>query len=115
AEYAERAMLDLYGADVGSKRSESLASGMAEDAAVILAMDRGHLRRLEAMGRGGVSMLLGASMAGGEGGEGRGLDGEVRDPYGGDLSEYYECALRIHKFALFFLLSLENAIEGGLE
>ncbi len=70
--------------DLSAHRSRLLTRELVEGADLILTMGRSHVARAEALGGAGRTFLLG-EFAGREG-----HAAEVRDPFGGELSQYRE-------------------------
>ncbi len=88
--------------DLSAHQARSVTPELVREATIIFAMSHGHLRRVEAMGGAGKTHLLG-SYAGLEG-----EDGEIPDPFGGDLDEYratYDRLLPLVRGALDRLLA----------
>jgi protein arginine phosphatase len=73
-----------HGLDLSAHRARLLSRDLIDEADVILTMSRHHRVRVEQLGGGSKTWLLG-EYAGRTGG-----DAEVRDPFGGDLDGYRE-------------------------
>lgn len=78
--------LEKYGIDLTNHRTQPVTEDLIKQCDVILTMTRAHKQILEPMAKGKVYTLL----------EYAGSEGDVQDPYGGDLEEYEECAQEIY-------------------
>lgn len=75
-----------YGIDLTSHSAQSVTEDLIKQCDVILTMTEAHKKLLEPMAEGKVYTLL----------EYSGSEGDITDPYGGDLEEYEECAREIY-------------------
>lgn len=78
--------LAKYGIDLTNHRTQPVTEDLIKQCDVILTMTQAHKQVLEPMAKGKVYTLL----------EYAGSQGDVQDPYGGDLEEYEECAQEIY-------------------
>lgn len=82
---AIKAMIS-YGIDLTLHRTQPVTEDLLKQCDLILTMTEAHKMVLEPMAKGKVYTLM----------EYAGTDGDVPDPYGGDLDEYTECARVIY-------------------
>ncbi|MCC8159775.1 MAG: low molecular weight protein arginine phosphatase [Oscillospiraceae bacterium] len=75
-----------YGIDMSGHRTQPVTQDLIRQCDVILTMTEAHKKLLEPMAGGKVYTL--SEYAGGE--------GDIQDPYGGDLEEYEETARQIY-------------------
>lgn len=75
-----------YGIDLTNHRTQPVTEDLIKQCDIILTMTQAHKQVLEPMAQGKVYTLL----------EYAGSEGDVQDPYGGDLEEYEECAREIY-------------------
>ena len=75
-----------YGIDLTLHRTQPVTEDLLKQCDLILTMTEAHKMVLEPMAKGKVYTLM----------EYAGTDGDVPDPYGGDLDEYTECARVIY-------------------
>lgn len=75
-----------YGIDLTNHRAQPITEDLIKQCDVILAMTQAHKQILEPVAKGKVYTLL----------EYIGLEGDIPDPYGGDLEEYEECAAKLY-------------------
>lgn len=92
-----------HGLDLSAHRSRLLTRELVEGADLILTMGRSHVARAEALGGAGRTFLLG-EFAGREG-----PAAEVRDPFGGELSQYREA---FRELAALVEATAERLAEG---
>lgn len=78
--------LEKYGIDLSQHRTQPVTDELIEKSDIILTMTEGHKMLLSQMAKDKVYTLL----------EFTGSDGDITDPYGGDLEEYEECAKEIY-------------------
>lgn len=78
--------MEEYGIDLSYHRAKPLTETIIEQADIILTMTEAHKMMLSLMGRGRIYTLM----------EYAGSEGDISDPYGGDLEEYEECAREIY-------------------
>lgn len=78
--------LEKYDIDLSQHITQPVTDELIEKSDVILAMTEGHKMLLSQMAKNKVYTLL----------EFIGSDGDITDPYGGDLEEYEECAQEIY-------------------
>ena len=78
--------LAKYGIDLTNHRTQPVTEDLIKQCDLILTMTQAHKQVLEPMAKGKVYTLL----------EYAGSQGDVQDPYGGDLEEYEECAQEIY-------------------
>ena len=69
-----------HGLDLNAHRAQPLSAGLVAEADLVLTMGGSHLERVEALGGGGRSWLLGEYATG--------RPRAVSDPFGGDLAVY---------------------------
>ncbi len=92
-----------HGLDLSAHRSRLLTRELVDGADLILTMGRSHVARAEALGGAGRTFLLG-EFAGREG-----QAAEVRDPFGGELSQYREA---FREIAALVEAAAERLAEG---
>ncbi len=80
------AALKKYNIDLSAHRSQPVTEDLLRQCDLILTMTEGHKKLLEAMAPGKTFTLK----------EYAGADGDISDPYGGDLEEYEEAAQEIY-------------------
>ena len=78
--------LAKYGIDLTNHRTQPVTEDLIKQCDLILTMTQAHKQILEPMAKGKVYTLM----------EYAGSQGDVQDPYGGDLEEYEECAQEIY-------------------
>lgn len=78
--------LEKYGIDLKDHRAKPLTEDLINSADVILVMTQAHKQILEPLASGKTYTLL----------EYISSDGDIYDPYGGDLEEYEKCAQEIY-------------------
>ncbi|MDY3971953.1 MAG: low molecular weight protein arginine phosphatase [Clostridia bacterium] len=78
--------LAKYGIDLTNHRTQPVTEDLIKQCDLILTMTQAHKQILEPMAKGKVYTLM----------EYVGSQGDVQDPYGGDLEEYEECAQEIY-------------------
>ncbi len=92
-----------HGLDLSAHRSRLLTRELVEAADLILTMGRSHVARAEMLGGAGRAFLLG-EFAGREG-----PAVEVRDPFGGELTQYREA---FREIAALIEAAAERLAEG---
>ncbi len=80
------AALDEMGIDLTYHRSKPVSEDLVEKSDLILTMTEGHKKILEGLSSKKVYSIM----------EYIGKDGDIQDPYGGDLDEYREIATEIY-------------------
>ena len=85
SEEAVQAMND-YGIDLSSHKSQNITDKLIEESDLILTMTEGHKMMISAYAPDKIFTIC----------EFAGYDGEIADPYGGDLEEYLETAEDIY-------------------
>lgn len=80
------AALKKYNIDLSYHRAQPVTSELLKECDLILTMTEAHKRILEPMAKGRVFTLT----------EYAGAEGDISDPYGGDLEEYEETAQEIY-------------------
>lgn len=78
--------LEKYDIDLSQHRTQPVTDELIEKSDIILTMTAGHKMLLSSMAKDKVYTLL----------EFIDSDGDITDPYGGDLEEYEECAREIY-------------------
>lgn len=78
--------VEKYGIDLTGHRTQPVTEDLIKKSDIILTMTEAHKKLLEPMADGKVYTLL----------EYSGSEGDIRDPYGGDLDEYEETAREIY-------------------
>ncbi len=78
--------VEKYGIDLTNHRTQPITEDLINNSDIILTMTNAHKQVLETMTKGKVYTLL----------EYTGSQGDINDPYGGDLEEYEECAQDIY-------------------
>lgn len=82
---AVKAMIP-YGIDLSNHRTKPLTEELLEQADLVLTMTQAQKMMLQLGGKGRVYTLT----------EYAGVEGDIKDPYGGDLEEYAQCAQQIY-------------------
>ena len=85
SENAIKALLK-YGIDLSNHKTQPVTEDLIKQCDLILTMTEGHKKLIEPMAKGKVFTLL----------EYAGLNGDIQDPYGGDIDEYEETAQEIY-------------------
>jgi protein-tyrosine-phosphatase len=80
------AALAKFGIDLSHHSAQPVTEDLIKQCDLILTMTKAHKQVLEQVAKGKVYTL--SEFAGG--------DGDILDPYGGDLEEYEECAQQIY-------------------
>ena len=75
-----------YGIDLTSHRTQPVTEDLIQQCDIILTMTQAHKQILEPIAKGKVYTLL----------EYVGSQGDIQDPYGGDLEEYEKCAQELY-------------------
>lgn len=78
--------LEKYQIDLSNHKTQPVTPDLIKQSDLILTMTNAHKQILEPMAKGKVYTLL----------EYVGSDGDIQDPYGGDLEEYEEAAQEIY-------------------
>lgn len=78
--------LKKYNIDLSGHRTQPVTEDLLKQSDLILTMTEAHKRLIEPLASGRVYTLA----------EYAGSDGDISDPYGGDLEEYTECAQEIY-------------------
>ena len=85
SENAIKALLK-YGIDLSNHKTQPVTEDLIKQCDLILTMTEGHKKLIEPMAKGKVFTLL----------EYAGSNGDIQDPYGGDIDEYEETAQEIY-------------------
>ena len=85
-----KAIMKRYGLDISSHRSRQLTGEMVEKADLILTMTNGHKAALTSVFPGAIPKTFTLP-------EYAGQNGDIKDPFGGDLALYTECAETIER------------------
>lgn len=78
--------LKQYNIDLSGHRTQPVTEDLLKQSDLILTMTEGHKKLIEPLASGKVFTLL----------EYAGMDGDISDPFGGDLEEYEETAEEIY-------------------
>lgn len=87
-----------YGIDLLGHHAQTINTELLEKSDLILTMTAAHKMVIEPSAQGKTYTLC----------EYAGMDGDIPDPYGGDVAEYEECADKIYKALLKAADRLEN-------